>query len=78
VDDTILIVDDSQYIVDGLVALLKRKGFTTITANGGEQALSILTSTVPDLILLDILMEPVDGWETLERSSQLAQVQTTN
>ncbi len=64
-DTTILIVDDSPYIVDGLVALLKRKGYATISCNGGEQALSTLATTRPDLILLDIMMEPMDGWETL-------------
>ena len=66
-NDSILIVDDSSYIVDGLVALLKRKGFKPIAAHGGDEAISILTSNKPDLILLDIMMEPMDGWETLER-----------
>jgi two-component system, OmpR family, response regulator len=67
VDDTILIVDDSPYIVDGLVALLKRKGFKPIASHGGDEALTLLATTRPDLILLDIMMEPMDGWETLDR-----------
>lgn len=66
-DDSILIVDDSPYIVDGLVALLKRKGFQPIAAHGGDEAISLLTKNKPDLILLDIMMEPMDGWETLEK-----------
>jgi CheY-like chemotaxis protein len=65
VETTILIIDDSPYIVDGLVALLKRKGFNTIASHGGEEALALLGTTKPDLILLDIMMEPMDGWETL-------------
>jgi CheY-like chemotaxis protein len=65
-DDTILIVDDSPYIVDGLVALLKRKGFNPIATHGGDEALALLATTKPDLILLDIMMEPMDGWETLD------------
>jgi two-component system, OmpR family, response regulator len=65
VETTVLIVDDSPYIVDGLVALLKRKGFNTIACHGGEEALATLASEKPDLILLDIMMEPMDGWETL-------------
>jgi two-component system OmpR family response regulator len=67
VDDSILIVDDSPYIVDGLVALLKRKGFKPIAAHGGEEAISLLRTNKPDLVLLDIMMEPMDGWETLEK-----------
>ena len=64
-ETTVLIVDDSPYIVDGLVALLKRKGFSTVACHGGEEALAALMTTTPDLILLDIMMEPMDGWETL-------------
>jgi two-component system, OmpR family, response regulator len=64
---TIMIVDDSPYIVDGLVALLKRRGYQTIAAHGGDECLTLLSTTKPDLILLDIMMEPMDGWETLER-----------
>jgi two-component system OmpR family response regulator len=64
---SIMIVDDSPYIVDGLLALFKRKGYQPIAAHGGEECLSLLATTKPDLILLDIMMEPVDGWETLER-----------
>ena len=66
-ETTILIVDDSPYIVDGLVALLKRKGFNTAACHGGEEALATLATVKPDLILLDIMMEPMDGWETLGR-----------
>ena len=66
-NNTILIVDDSPYIVDGLLALLKRKGYNPIAANGWNEAIVLLATTTPDLILLDIMMEPVDGWETLER-----------
>jgi CheY-like chemotaxis protein len=66
-NDTIMIVDDSSFIVDGLVAILKRKGYKPIPAHGGVECLEILKTTIPDLILLDIMMEPMDGWETLDR-----------
>lgn len=62
-----MIVDDSPYIVDGLVALLKRKGYEPIAAHGGDECLALLAKAKPDLILLDIMMEPMDGWETLEK-----------
>ncbi|ABS56451.1 response regulator receiver protein [Methanoregula boonei 6A8] len=66
-DATILIVDDSPFIVDGLAAILTRKGYTPLSANGGDDCLSVLKTVTPDLILLDIMMEPMDGWETLEK-----------
>ena len=64
-NETILIVDDSAFIEEGLVALLKRKGYTTLSAKSGDDCLKLLKTTTPDIIILDILMEPMDGWETL-------------
>jgi len=66
VNATIMIVDDSPYIVDGLAALLKRKGYQPVIAHDGDECLRQLAGPLPDLILLDIMMEPMDGWETLE------------
>ncbi|MFA6226715.1 MAG: response regulator [Methanoregula sp.] len=64
--DTILIVDDSSFIVDGLVAILK-KCYRPIAVYGGQQCLDILRNVKPSIIILDIMMEPIDGWETLSR-----------
>ncbi len=63
----ILVVDDSPMIVDVFVAMLERGGFRPIAAYSGEECLGILKDLTPDLILLDIMMEPMDGWETLEK-----------
>jgi CheY-like chemotaxis protein len=64
---TIMVVDDSPFIVDVFVTMLERGGYRTVAAYGGEECLDILKTVSPDLILLDIMMEPMDGWETLER-----------
>jgi len=64
---TILVVDDSPFIVDVFVTMLERGGYRTVAAYGGDECLEILKTVTPDLILLDIMMEPMDGWETLER-----------
>jgi len=64
--ESILIVDDSTFIVEGLVALLK-KSYRPIPSYSGEECLAILRKTTPSLIILDIMMEPMDGWETLSR-----------
>lgn len=65
---TILLVDDNKFIVEGLRAILKKRGYQILVSNNGLEALELLESTIPDLILLDISMEPIDGWETLERA----------
>lgn len=62
--DTILIVDDSSFIVEGLNAILK-KSYRTLAVYGGQQCLDLLKSEKPSIIILDIMMEPMDGWETL-------------
>jgi CheY-like chemotaxis protein len=64
---TILVVDDSPFIVDVFVTMLERGGYRTVAAYGGEECLEILKTVTTDLILLDIMMEPIDGWETLRR-----------
>jgi two-component system OmpR family response regulator len=62
---TVMVIDDSPFIVDIFVTMLERGGYRTLAAYGGEEALEILKTVKPDLILLDIMMEPMDGWETL-------------
>ncbi|MDD1719427.1 MAG: response regulator [Methanoregulaceae archaeon] len=64
---TIMVVDDNAAIVDIFITMLRHKGYGTIAAYSGEEAIRALEKAVPDLIFLDILMEPLDGWETLER-----------
>lgn len=65
--EKILVVDDSNLIVEGLVSIFRYKNYETWKACSGEECLDILERQVPDIIILDILMEPMDGWETLAR-----------
>jgi len=61
---TVLVVDDSSFITEGLASILK-KNYRTLISSGGEMCLELLRTETPDIIILDILMEPMDGWETL-------------
>ncbi len=63
----ILVVDDEPDIVNIVERILKKHGFETIGAYGGEETLNILKKEKPDLILLDIMMPGMDGWETARR-----------
>ena len=60
----ILIVDDIPENISALAIALESEGFDIITAAGGEQALGIVQNDPPDLILLDIRMHGMDGFET--------------
>jgi len=62
----ILVIDDNPGIVEVFVTMLKRGGYETYSAGSGAEGLEMLVDFTPDLILLDIMMEPMDGWETLE------------
>ena len=64
---SVLIVDNDQDIIDVIAGMLKLGGYTTRAAASGAECLRELDSAIPDLILLDIGMEPMDGWETLKR-----------
>ncbi len=64
---TILIVDDSPTNLEGLFDYLTDAGFGVLLARDGERALQIVKSAYPDVILLDIIMPGIDGFETCHR-----------
>lgn len=59
----ILIVDDDKNICELLRLYLEKDGFSTIVANDGSEALHYVQINNPDLILLDIMMPVLDGWQ---------------
>ena len=59
----ILIVDDDKNICELLRLYLEKDGFRTLVAHDGEQALQCAQINNPDLILLDIMMPILDGWQ---------------
>jgi DNA-binding response OmpR family regulator len=63
----VLLVDDETAITTNLAPFLERAGFSITVAANGEEALHKLTSTSPDLIILDVLMPKMDGREVLRR-----------
>jgi two-component system alkaline phosphatase synthesis response regulator PhoP len=63
----ILVVDDEVYILHILDFSLGAEGFEVITANNGELAIEKAKQEKPDLIVLDIMMPVVDGYETCRR-----------
>ena len=63
----ILVVDDHEDNVEVLRARLEARGYRTVTASDGQEALEAVRRDMPDLILLDVMMPNVDGMEVARR-----------
>jgi CheY-like chemotaxis protein len=61
----VLVVDDDAEVRALMQAVLERNGFEVITVDGGADALAYLARDVPPLILLDLEMDDMNGWEVL-------------
>lgn len=63
----ILLVEDNEMNRDMLSRRLVRNGFEVLLAVDGEQAVSVATADIPDLILMDMSLPVIDGWEATRR-----------
>ncbi|MBI5958286.1 MAG: response regulator transcription factor [Chloroflexi bacterium] len=72
--EKILIVDDEEVTVQLITILLERRGYEVIKALRAEDGLRAAYRTHPDLILLDIMMPDMDGWEVCRRLRELSDV----
>ncbi|MGC8872899.1 MAG: response regulator transcription factor [Chloroflexia bacterium] len=70
----ILVVDDDTYVCESLAALLGSDGYTVFTAHNGNEALRRLYREKPDLVLLDVIMPGMDGWEVCRRIREMSDV----
>jgi len=61
----LLIVDDNKMLVEIYTTGLMERGFEVIYSISGSECLNILKKEIPDIILMDIMMPCMDGWETL-------------
>jgi two-component system response regulator VicR len=60
-------IEDEPEMIDLVRLILSRKGFTVIGANGGVEGLEVVRRERPDLILLDLMMPDMDGWEVYQQ-----------
>lgn len=61
--DKILIVDDDKNIAELLKIYLEKENFTTVTAFDGKEAIALFEQEHPDLVLLDVMLPKLDGWQ---------------
>ena len=74
-EETILIVDDSATNLHVLFDYLAGVGFNVLIAHNGEEALQQLEAVMPDVILLDVMMPGIDGFETCRRIKENTRTQ---
>jgi DNA-binding response OmpR family regulator len=71
----LLVVDDELAILEALQEVLSSEGYAVSTASNGAEGLQRATEERPDLVLLDLMMPIMDGWEMLRRMQEDTQLQ---
>jgi len=73
----ILLVEDNEMNRDMLSRRLERKGFSVIIAIDGQAGINMATSESPDLILMDLSLPIIDGWEATRQIKEPVVMNTT-
>ena len=71
---TIMVVDDEKNICELMRLYLEKEGFAVTVANNGSDAISLIRQSRPDLMLLDIMMPVIDGWEVCRQVREFSTV----
>lgn len=71
----ILVVDDDPYILLSLEFLMRKNGFDVMVARNGTEALELVEKQRPDVVLLDIMMPDVDGYQICTHIKNTAHLQ---
>ena len=73
----ILCIEDEPEMIDLIRLILERKGFEVLGAVGGQEGLEAIRREKPDLVLLDLMMPDVDGWEVYRQMKADEELQHT-
>ena len=63
----IVYIEDEPEMIDLVRLILSRKGYEVIGANGGREGLDKVRQNIPDLVLLDLMMPDLDGWDVYQQ-----------
>ncbi|HVQ14435.1 MAG TPA: response regulator [Vicinamibacterales bacterium] len=64
---TIMVVEDNEFSRDALARRLERRGYRVVLAVDGERAIEVGRSELPDIVLMDLGLPRIDGWEATRR-----------
>jgi CheY-like chemotaxis protein len=71
VGQKVLYIDDEALLKMAFVETLKQQGYQARGAISGKEALEMIEADAPDIIILDVMMKPMDGWETLSHIREI-------
>lgn len=66
--EKILVVDDEESLAEMVCRALKQQGYKTVAAYDGDAALDLISEELPDLVILDLMLPKMDGWEVCRRA----------
>jgi len=66
-DRQVVYIEDEQEMIDLVKLILTRKGYQVTGAGGGREGLKIVRQNLPDLVLLDLMMPDMDGWDVYQQ-----------
>ena len=66
-DRRVVYIEDEQEMIDLVRLILVRKGFEVIGAGGGREGLDLIRQMKPNLVLLDLMMPDMDGWDVYQQ-----------
>jgi two-component system response regulator VicR len=66
-DRHVVYIEDEQEMIDLVKLILTRKGYQVTGAGGGQEGLNIVRKQLPDLVLLDLMMPDMDGWDVYQQ-----------
>ena len=70
----LIVIDDDTAVTDLLGLLLKSQGFEVFATNNSSDGLNMIRESQPDLVILDLMMPEMDGWEVCRAVRQFSQV----
>ncbi len=72
----IIYIEDDPDMIDLVSLILNRRGFSVMGASGGVKGLEMVLSEVPDLVLLDLMMPDLDGWDVYQQMKAQAKTRS--
>ena len=73
-NNKVLIVDDDEHIAELIKVYFEKDGFATVTANNGKKAVELFKSEAPSIVILDVMMPEMDGWQVCREIRRVSNI----